>query len=324
MMASFMNSSITDDSVQDFCKDKISPPPKVKVTREKWANAQTQHKDKDFVIIQIGPQKRQAFRLYQDFINYKQEVCHRRNEVWIRRGATSDLATPEEIAKLVSGQPIYDDQESELLREKRLEFQKLSQLDKVNVIASEGSAILAENGYSEIADVEIIQALEMTFKLNDGYGSYIRYPVFWKMVDSCLLLICLLGCRESYPKQRMKELNRLSWQGFFNREYIPKLFSEAKRIKSVRKLITIPVITSVPRSRIQSYFQNWQWTGRSSHYYFQSLDLLGTKKQRGLLPTSVEVVIVDPISSVLEYGEKLRNLLITLPRDTTPLRNPPK
>jgi len=46
--------------------------------------------------------------LNQDFIAYKENVCYRRNEVWIRRGATSDLATPEEISRLVQGSPIED------------------------------------------------------------------------------------------------------------------------------------------------------------------------------------------------------------------------
>ena len=64
------------------------------------------HAGIEFAIIQVGPHARQAFRLAQDFIDWQERYCFRRNEVWIRRGATSDLASPEEIMRLVKGQPV--------------------------------------------------------------------------------------------------------------------------------------------------------------------------------------------------------------------------
>ncbi len=100
---SVSNNKLTDDNLQSFCKTAILPPPKIKVTRERWSSSQPAHSGKDFVVIQIGPHARQAFRLAREFISYREKVCYRRNEVWIRRGATSDLATPEEIARLVKG-----------------------------------------------------------------------------------------------------------------------------------------------------------------------------------------------------------------------------
>lgn len=102
---SVSNAKLTDDHLQSFCKAAIFPPPKIRVHREQWTQASSAHAGKDFVIIQVGPNARQAFRLATDFIAYREKMCYRRNEVWIRRGATSDLATPEEIARLVKGQP---------------------------------------------------------------------------------------------------------------------------------------------------------------------------------------------------------------------------
>ena len=63
------------------------------------------HTNKSFGVVEIGPHPRTAFRLAQNYIDYPSELCLRRNEVWLRRGATSDLATPEEIAQLLRRTP---------------------------------------------------------------------------------------------------------------------------------------------------------------------------------------------------------------------------
>jgi predicted HTH transcriptional regulator len=86
---SVKNSKLTDDNLQSFCKTAIFPPPKVKVLSQKWVKgASNDHKGKKFIIIQVGPQPRQAFHLAKDFIDYTEKLCLRRNEVWIRRGST--------------------------------------------------------------------------------------------------------------------------------------------------------------------------------------------------------------------------------------------
>lgn len=103
------NLHLTDDNVQNFCKKSIFPPPRVRVDKNSWPNAKPGHANKKFVVLRIGPHQRQAFRIATDFIDYGSKICVRRNDVWIRRGATTDLATPEEIARLVSGKaPIED------------------------------------------------------------------------------------------------------------------------------------------------------------------------------------------------------------------------
>ncbi len=102
---SVSNPKLTEENIQSFCKTAVSPPPRIRVSTPVWTRASPQHKGKRFVIIQVGPNARQAFRLGRDFISYKERVCYRRNEVWIRRGSTSDLATPEEIGRLLRGRP---------------------------------------------------------------------------------------------------------------------------------------------------------------------------------------------------------------------------
>jgi len=99
------NSKLTEGNLQAFCKTAIYPPPKIKVYKKHWAKTGPSRSGKEFVIIQIGPQARKAFRLARDFISYSEKIAYHRNEVWIRRGTTSDIATPEEVARLVQGKP---------------------------------------------------------------------------------------------------------------------------------------------------------------------------------------------------------------------------
>jgi len=106
---SVANKKLTDDNLQDFCKTTITPPPKVFLRRVRWPKALPCHRGIEFVIIEIGPNRRSAFCFAREMINYSEKYCFKRNEVWIRRGATSDLPTPLEIARLVQGKPIHEE-----------------------------------------------------------------------------------------------------------------------------------------------------------------------------------------------------------------------
>jgi hypothetical protein len=139
---SVSNDKLTDDNLQSFCKSSIFPPPKVKLYRENWRDAAPKHKGKTFVIIQVGPQARRAFRLARDFINYREGLCYRNNEVWIRRGATTDLATPEEIARLVEGKAPT----SRKVREDNVEYEKIPSSDKFEAVSGDLKKILEEIG----------------------------------------------------------------------------------------------------------------------------------------------------------------------------------
>jgi hypothetical protein len=104
-LKSVTNPNLTDDNLQAFCKTAIAPPPKVKLY-ECIAPSSSSHRGERLIAIQVGPNLRHAYRLSQDFIspqNSDPKTCYhfRRNEVWIRRGATSDLASPEEIVSLM-------------------------------------------------------------------------------------------------------------------------------------------------------------------------------------------------------------------------------
>lgn len=101
---SVTNDKLTDDNLQSFCKGAISPPPQVRLHRDMWPEATSEHVGKSFVTIEVGPHPRQAFYLNRDFVVWGRKQYYRHNEVWIRRGATSDIAHPREVARLVAGE----------------------------------------------------------------------------------------------------------------------------------------------------------------------------------------------------------------------------
>jgi hypothetical protein len=145
------NDKLTDDNLQDFCKKAIYPPPVIRLHRKKWKRALPAHRGKDFMIIQIGPNPRQVFRLAQDFIDYNRKTCYRRNEVWIRRNATNDLATPEEIVRLATGQsPQGDDQ----VKADREAFSRMSQSEQITRISDETDSCLRDLGYAALPQRE--------------------------------------------------------------------------------------------------------------------------------------------------------------------------
>jgi len=97
---SVANENLTDENLQTFCKEAITPPVRLTGHRSRWPEATGDHAGKTFVIIEIGPHPRDhIFRLQRNYIVWGEKVCYRRNEVWVRRGETSDLASPEEIVE---------------------------------------------------------------------------------------------------------------------------------------------------------------------------------------------------------------------------------
>lgn len=94
------------EKIINLCKENIQPIPVIDVFILEWPKSKeirNEHQGKKFVVIKIGPQRRQCFRFSKDYINYKEGYAYRRNQVWVRRGSTSDLATPEEIKLLIEG-----------------------------------------------------------------------------------------------------------------------------------------------------------------------------------------------------------------------------
>lgn len=103
---SVRNVKFTDDNVQNLVRTYITPTPRVRV--HDLTITDPQGKRVLLKVVAVGKNARQAFHLKTDLINHKQGYALHHNEVWIRRHATSDLASPAEVARLVKGEDIHD------------------------------------------------------------------------------------------------------------------------------------------------------------------------------------------------------------------------
>ena len=214
---SVSNPKLTDDNLQDFCKKSISQPPRIKIHKNRWERVSSLHAWKDFVIIQIGPNARQAFRLARDFISYREQTCYRRNEVWIRRGATSDLATPEEIARLVKGKPPIQESKPE----HNVEYTKLPIDEQIKAIQKDFQKCVEEvggciYGHRAVIPLKHLRYVWHYIILREYAGNYdflLNISLKWQFEHGLLILIMKTipkrAFHEQYTQVHFKE--KLGW-----------------------------------------------------------------------------------------------------------------
>jgi hypothetical protein len=251
---SVTNQKLTDDNLQDFCKKAIHPPPKLKLSRKNWRKASSDHRGKEFVIIQIGPQPRQIFRLAQDFIDYNRNVCYRRNEVWIRRSATTDLATPEEIARILNGQPLEEEKLNPKKVKERHTFSHASRSEQSKIISSATKEIFAKSGYTLLRDKDWPETNQMHLKL--------RRETFHKRHGSVVMLVFTLPCWDTF---RLPDLSFYMNFGFLHRDFLkwnelPKLITKwpKRKTSGVRVIWYIPIVGNVPVSKVTKRFPQYR------------------------------------------------------------------
>jgi len=305
---SVQNSKLTDDALQDFCKKNIFPPPKVNLSRITWKRTSIPgHKDKEFIIIQVGPQPRKAFRISTDFILYDKQKCYRRNEVWLRRNATSDLATPEEIANLVVGKSAIESQEVIELNRERHDFEHLSFPERKNQInESIINLLVRKNKYKKIKPKTQPSIISYKSNLDMRLGWYERQ--LSKGLVNSICIINVADCLESITKNELIDL------GSVNRNFKTKNDLPAELLKmigdrsvSIREIFIIPILASIPKSRIHSGLSHWNYSGNNKHFYGKIKKKWG--ETRDLLPTSSEIIILDNLLSISDMLDKLQSTI---------------
>lgn len=147
------NSHLTDDNIQSFLKSAISPPVSVKLEVNEWRRVPNAAKGKRFAIIKIGPNARHAYRLNQNFIDLnnpdlKRRYHFRKNEVWVRRGATSDLAAPEEIARLLRVRTAEQSNQAE----GNLEYSRIPVEEQSAAVISDFRKLIDEFGWKHFPE----------------------------------------------------------------------------------------------------------------------------------------------------------------------------
>ena len=316
------NEKLTDDNLQDFVKKAVYPPPKTRVHRVTWKRALPKHAGTMFVIIQVGPNRRQAFRLAQDFIDYKERVSYRRNEVWIRRNATSDLATPEEVARLVSGKSPHVDPNDLQRQADRGYFSRLSQYEQKASIRSATKETLIELGFVELPKKDWLGS--RTY--DDGRRWH--HPSFWRRSGRTVVMVCLFDCSVSLTRGDLKRLTRI-FQAFDNEfvkwDSLPKGITHLtrRRVWAVRRIWLASIIGSVPQSRITSAFQDSRRLGSHLHFYRpQFREPWHGRLERKPVTSSSELLILDKIRSLPDYRLALERALVDTENATEALIKP--
>ena len=321
---SVTNKNLTDDRLQDFCKKAIFPPPRVRLQRETWAKALPAHRSKEFVIIQVGPQPRQVFRLAQDFVDYKANVCLRRNEVWIRRNATSDLATPEEIVRLAAGQPIRENPEDTQKQAERETFSRASFYDQREIINSATQDVLRKIGYKLLPDKHRLVSRDLV------YGGGFAPVTYYKKTGSTIILVCALGFSSSFTKE---DLKGIYFKGYFDERLaewnvLPKPITRLTRksIRAIRRIWLVSTIVSAPVSRISKAFPHSRRLGEFLHFYRQTLNDWVSSRHTDkpiFISSSSELLVLDKIRSRWDYMESLHKAIEHAERETVSLISPP-
>jgi hypothetical protein len=97
---SISDPNLTPANIQTLVRDSIHPRPFVRVHQCCWAKAPKPFAGIRFVVIQIGPNAKAAYRFAKDYIQDGSKYCFRKHQVWVRNEDTSDVATPEQIVAL--------------------------------------------------------------------------------------------------------------------------------------------------------------------------------------------------------------------------------
>jgi Putative DNA-binding domain len=136
--------NLNSQNVQTLVRDAIHPRPIIRVHRPCWSDAPNPFTAAQFVVIQIGPNGKHAFRLAKDYVNWTEKFHFRKNEVWVRNEDTSDLATPEQIVGLEAKgrrptpQPTPDFQNTD--------YRKLAITDQSRALAQDTIEVFKELG----------------------------------------------------------------------------------------------------------------------------------------------------------------------------------
>jgi hypothetical protein len=310
---SVANKKLTDDNLQSFCKSTIAPPPKVSLRRVTWKKALGSHKGIEFVIIEIGPNRCTAYSFAREMIDYSAKVCFKRHEVWIRRGSTSDLATPEEVSRLVQGRPAHQDVDEETLAGRKT-FDATSEQDqRVMVDAATKKALLGQ-GYRLLLDNEAGSLMSSPLE---------AWPIHYKQIGGIACFVVRALCIPTLTQRELRrnEMWGVFWPGLADWAKLPPCVTQLKRrmVKGVRRLLLIPVLRNVPASRIGGTLTKARKLGNGLHYYWPGLRNDG----KAPIKSSSEILVMDGIKSIPDYARSLDEALAAAEAAEEPFVMPP-
>jgi hypothetical protein len=262
------NMKLNELNIQNLCKDSIFPVPRVKVFDQVWNHKDVapEHQNKRFVIIQIGPNHRQCFRFNKDYIDWEKRYHFRKNEVWVRRGSSSDTAQPEEIKRLLEGED-YQEKEAfednvnytELLKDKVLETLRE---DFAELVVEKGGTLeiipFRREDLAKVAKIRLpigSKEIHLIAVFVEEEGKPFTNRIYYEMADKeklpfhhGYLIISTATSTKSYLKMLAPELHlKKSWGNFIVPGALTYLSYLARLGKMKKPSEVGPFILDVPK-----------------------------------------------------------------------------
>lgn len=154
--------------------------------------------------------------------------------------------------------------------------------------------------------------LELSMKIERGVAPSFRRAL-WKVSGSTVFLVTEPFCLDVLQKSGL-EMLYLTPDLWGIRELVSRKDLDAiiavlgaGLVRAVRRIILLPVLGSVPATRVSSALPSWRRLGSALHYFNPQLE---TSRRLDLSkPSSAELVIIDRIQSPEEYRTELKRML---------------
>lgn len=197
---SVLNTKLISANIQTLIRDSIHPHPRVKVSERYWSKAPQPLGQKRFIIIQIGPNAKDAYRFNRDYVQSGSGYNFRKNQVWVRNQDTSDIATPEQIVRLKTKRSAQQADEEAV---QGIDYEKLAESEKAKAMCKDLRQVFREHDF---------RVLPIN-KAKRGWPSASDYDfrVVGKLNNKAFLFLC--GTRTTFSKSHTQsfELHQ-SWK----------------------------------------------------------------------------------------------------------------
>lgn len=290
---SVTNTQLTSANVQTLIRDSIYPRPMVRVHEKFWAQAPSPFKNKRFVIIQIGPHAKDAYRFTKDYVSPGSGWNFRKNQVWVRNQDTSDIATPEQIVRLKT-----KNKSSGLENEinyVNVEYEKLSAKDRVSAVSKDLRRLFTEQNCRMTSQRK--RSRSMPWLVYSDFD----FRVILKIGKNELLIRC--GLRQEFTMERthLAEIED-SWSG----EHGVLILLE----DNVRK--------SVMSRRGVSYKMPWGWFTSSPVPFSGYLD---DYRKPGVTSEGISFLTLPQIRDTTTLRNKITGMIRSIETDKHTLRH---
>lgn len=154
--------------------------------------------------------------------------------------------------------------------------------------------------------------------------------VVYKQVREDLIVVAVMPCQDSLTHQILHRLDARLY-GFWDYRYglseenanLVRMLTH-RRIRAVRRIMLLPILGSVPSTRIARVLSDWRRLDSFLHYMYRNVrePAVVSNNKAGIEhhePTTLEILIVDNIKSMPEYEVQLKHTFSEVENERAPI-----